>query len=143
MYKQRFLEHYPGLILPRAMVGIVLFFNLQCALVYLFSPTLYSTNFELTGIPGVTVIKGMAILFIMWNIPYAFALADPQKNKTSYLQACLMQMVGLIGESIISLSLPEGHMTLHVAIDRFILFDGIGLILLCLGLFCIPRKANY
>jgi hypothetical protein len=140
MCKKKFLEHYPGLIIPRAAVGIVLFFNLQCTLVFLISPAIYAASFELTGLPGAVVIRGMAVLFIMWNVPYAFALASPLKYKTSYLQACIMQTVGLVGEALIGLSIPNGYLTLNMTLHRFIIFDGIGLVLLCLGFFGIPRK---
>jgi hypothetical protein len=140
MCKKKFLEHYPGLIIPRAAVGIVLFLNLQCALVFLLSPAAYASSFELTGLPGITVIRAMAVLFMMWNVPYIFALVDPLKYKTSYLQACIMQTVGLLGETFIGRSLPDGHLMLDLAITRFIIFDGIGLVVLCLGFLCIPRK---
>jgi hypothetical protein len=142
MFKKRLQSHYPGLIISRAGIGIVLFINLQCAIVFFLSPASYTASFELTGLPGETVIRGMALLILMWNIPYIFALINPHSYKTSYLQACLMQTTGLLGETLISLSLPTGHMAIQAALQRFIIFDGIGLLLLCLGYFSIPETVN-
>ena len=41
-----------------------------------------------------------------------------------------MQAIGLIGETVLLVLLPTGHATLNSTVQRFILFDGIGLLLL-------------
>lgn len=132
--------HYPRLFISRAAVGIVLFINIQCAIVFLLSPAQYAGSFELTGVSGNAAIRGMAVLFCMWNIPYVFALLDPVKNMTSYLQACLMQATGLLGESMIAFTLPENHSLLFEGLRRFLLFDAIGLVILCLGYLVIRKR---
>jgi hypothetical protein len=134
-----FFSHYPGLLLSRAAIAIVLFFNLQCAIQFLISPADYAAGFELIGLPGTIFIRGTAILFLMWNVPYVFALFHPQRYRISYLQAILMQFIAVTGETILRVSLPAGHSLLNASLGRFILFDGFGLVLLIIGYLLIPR----
>lgn len=119
--------------LARLFMAIVLFFNLQCAFQFMFFPTSFSPSFELIGLSGDYSIRGMGILFLMWNVPYIFAAIQPVKNKTSYLQSLIMQSIGLVGETCLLITIPIGHAPLSSSISRFILFDGIGLLLISLG----------
>jgi hypothetical protein len=123
-------------------VVIVVFINLQCAINFLMTPSQFAPAFELTGIPGEVAIRGFAILFIMWNVPYIFALINPIKYKVSYIEALIMQAIGLIGEYILTLTIPMSHIELQTSIQRFITFDGIGLILLIAGFWLIPKKSD-
>ncbi len=51
---------------------------------------------------------GMGVLFLMWNVPYAVALWHPLRHRISLYEALAMQAIGLLGESLIYLSLsPE------------------------------------
>lgn len=122
-------------ILTRALIGIVVLFNLQCALVFLISPSDYAPGFELSGTPGVLIVRGLGILFLMWTIPYLFALSGPVRRRASLIEAVLMQGIGLAGESLLLLSLPAGHAVLRETATRFIMFDGSGLVLLLIALF--------
>lgn len=117
-------------LLSRLLIGLVLLSNLECAAVFLIHPEQFTYAYELSGIPGEAAIRGFAILFIMWNIPYIFALAQPLKNYLSLIEANLMQFAGLIGESWLITQIPLPHELLRSSIARFIIFDGIGLILL-------------
>jgi hypothetical protein len=114
----------------RFLIGTVLFFNLQCAFVFLFWPDVYTADFELTGAGGIAAVQGMGLLFVMWNIPYMVAIIDPLHYWTSLVEAVCMQAVGVGGEIILALGLPSGHPVLLSGIQRFILFDTVGL--LCL-----------
>lgn len=143
MSEKGFLHRYPKLLIARAAVGVVLFLNIQCSLLFFYSPGGYAASFELTGTGGVTTIRGIALLFLMWNIPYIFALLHPIKHKISYLEACLMQTTGLIGEALIMFSLPAGHAILRDSIGRFIWFDAVGLVILCIGFLIIPNISNH
>jgi hypothetical protein len=125
--------------LSRILIGLVIFFNLQCALLFLISPSAYASSFELTGFSAQIVISSFGILFIMWNIPYLFALYQPIKYQTSLIQAVLMQTIGFIGESILLLNIPASHNVLRTSIWRFIVFDGLGLVALLIGLFIVRR----
>jgi len=44
----------------------------------------------------------------MWNVPYLVALWNPRRNRVSLWEALVMQVVGVIGESIILFSIPAG-----------------------------------
>jgi hypothetical protein len=111
----------------RFLVGIVFFFNIQCALAFVFAPGSFSPGFELRGEVGVWMVQALGILFFMWNVPYAIALIDPFKHITSVFEATLMQAIGLVGESILSASIFPDHAIIRATLLRFILFDGIGL----------------
>ena len=126
-------------IFARLLIGLVTFFNLQCALYFLFRPADYAPGFELTGVPGSAIVQGMGLLFIMWNIPYLFALVNPLKYTVSLVEAVIMQAVGVFGETILLLDLKGEHPLVRASVLRFIYFDGGGLVLLALALFLILR----
>jgi hypothetical protein len=133
---------FPGftrLNLGRLLIGLVLFFNLQCAVLFLVSPSSYAPSFELSGFTGEIVISSLGILFIMWNIPYLFALHHPVKNRISLIQAVLMQATGFVGESILWLNTSPDHELMRASIFRFMLFDGGGLLLLLAAFLLIKR----
>lgn len=119
--------------LARGFVGIVLFINLQCALLFIWRPQDYSPGFELTGAVGAAAVRGMGVLFLMWNVPYVFATLHPRKYRTSLYEAIIMQTIGVIGETLILWSLPELHQLARLTVTRFILFDACGLMALCLA----------
>jgi hypothetical protein len=123
----------------RLLIAVVLAWNLECALAFLLNPAAYAPGFELTGIPGEAAVRGFAILFVMWNIPYLLALWHPQRQRLSLWEALAMQSVGVIGESLIFLSLPPGYAVLHSSILRFIIFDAAGVVLL-VGAVLIRKK---
>lgn len=119
-----------ALLIARILIAIVTFFNLQCAAVFLISPARYAPAFEVSGIPGSSFISALGILFIMWNVPYIFALTHPVKHRTSLIQAVIMQAIGLVGETILYLNTPAIHSILRQSTLRFIIFDGGGLLFL-------------
>ncbi len=121
-------------IIPRVLIGVVLLLNVQCAVLFLAAPGLFAPGFELSGIPGDMMVRGMGILFLMWNIPYGFALSDPWKRKISLVEAVLMQASGLVGECMLVLSLPSGHAWLRSTGLRFIYFDAGGFLFLAAAL---------
>ncbi len=114
----------------RLWIGGVLFFNVQCALAFLIQPQAYAGAFELQGTAGDVMVRSMGILFLMWNVPYVFALLHPVSHRLSLWQAWGMQAIGLLGETILLASLPEGHAALRATATRFIWFDGVGLLAL-------------
>lgn len=116
--------------LARLLIGLVSGWNLECALAFLWRPGDYMAGFELTGMSGIALVRGMGILFLMWNVPYAFACWHPRRQRISLLEALIMQAIGLLGETALWFSLPPGHMALRGTAMRFILFDGLGLALL-------------
>jgi hypothetical protein len=116
--------------LARLLIGIVTLWNLQAALVFTLRPQVYAPSFMLTGLPGETAVRGVGVLFIMWNIPYLVALWHPRRYRLALGLALVMQLAGVIGESLILITIPAGYLVLHLSILRFIFFDGAGVLLL-------------
>jgi len=132
-----------NLLLARLAILLVLLWNVQCALAFLLSPGRYAAGFELSGAPGEAAVRGMGVLFLMWNIPYAVALWNPLRFRISLYEASAMQAIGLLGESLIWLSLPPAHATLQASLLRFIAFDGAGLLLLLLAVWLVQREIHW
>ena len=122
------------------LIGLVFFFNIQCALAFIFFPQTYVGGFELSGLPGQAVVRGFGILFLMWNVPYAVALWRPVRNRLSLYEAVIMQAIGLLGESAIYWSLDAGHEAARQTLLRFIIFDGSGLIALLAAVWLVNRR---
>jgi hypothetical protein len=122
-----------SLLLTRLAIFPVFLWNIQCAVAFLVWPQRFAAAFELSGAPGVAALRGVGVLFLMWNIPYAVALWNPLRYRISLFEATAMQATGLLGETLIWLSLPLAHSVLRASLLRFIAFDGIGLALLLLA----------
>ncbi len=114
----------------RLLIAAVVAWNLECALAFLRQPQAFAPAFELSGVPGAAAVRGVAVLFLMWNVPYLVALWHPRRHRLSLGEAIVMQAVGLLGESWILAQLPEGHAVLRASLLRFIVFDAAGLLLL-------------
>lgn len=123
------------------LIGLVLLWNLQAALVFIINPYPYIPSFQLEGNSGRVMVQGLGILFLMWNIPYFFACWNPFRYRISLIEANLMQLIGLVGETLLRTSLPPNEVVLRATASRFILFDGAGLLLLLIALW-ITRPLN-
>lgn len=126
----------------RILIAIVVIWNLQCALAFLLNPGLFALGFELSGVPGFAAVRGFAILFVMWNIPYLVALWNPQRYRVSLFEALAMQIIGVFGESLILLSIPLEHSSLHASLQRFIMFDATGVLCLLGAIFLSSPLSN-
>jgi hypothetical protein len=116
--------------LARAVVGLVFAWNLSCGVSFILQPDSYVAAFELTGMPGRTVVQGFGILFLMWNATYPPVLFRPRAHRTLFAIILVQQLIGVAGETALWLELPAGHPALQATGQRFILFDGVGLLLL-------------
>ena len=116
--------------LSRLLIAAVFVWNIQCAVVFLVSPAPYAAGFELEGTTGEAMVRGMGVLFLMWNVPYAVALWHPVRFRVALAEALVMQSIGLIGESLILATLPPANLLARTSIARFIGFDAAGLLLL-------------
>jgi len=56
--------------------------------------------------------------------------------------ALAMQFIGLAGESLILITLPQGHTLLSTSITRFIAFDASGLVLLAGAFWLLNRNGE-
>ena len=113
--------------LARLALGVVFFFNVNCALAFIARPGAYVHGFEVSGLPGEALVRGMGILFLMWNVTYPLAIWNPRRYRLLFLIIIVQQAIGLTGETWMLLTLPQGHAPLATTGLRFILFDGGGL----------------
>lgn len=118
----------------RGAVGFVFALNVSCALAFLFQPDLYSSGFELNGISGRAMVQALGILFLMWNATYPPVLARPQSQQTLFGIVLLQQVIGLVGETWLWFQLPAQHQALAATGLRFIVFDGLGLVIMGIAL---------
>ncbi len=128
--------------IARILIGLVFFWNIQCALAFILWPERFSPGFELSGAPGAAAIRGLGVLFLMWNVPYAVALWQPVRQRWSLYEAIAMQGIGLVGESLIFAGIPVAHSLARSSILRFIAFDAAGLLILLAALL-ISRVAQF
>ncbi len=137
------MEHKQRLVwISRFLIGLVLFFNVQCALVFLISPANFAPGFELQGVVGDSMVRAMGILFLMWNVPYVIAVMHPVRRRISLYEALVMQAIGLIGETVLLVTFPAGHPVLRETVGRFIFFDGAGLGFLLIALILTIRQPS-
>lgn len=111
----------------RLVVGAVFAVNVWCALVFILQPEQFVAGFELQGVAGLVLVQGMGILFLMWNATYPPVLYDPRKYITLFAVLLVQQLIGVVGETWLWLSLPPGHANLSASGARFIAFDAAGL----------------
>ena len=128
--------------IARLCIGLVTAWNFQAAVIFIFSPSRFVGAYELSGTAGEAAVRGVGVLFLMWNIPYLLALYHPIRYRLALTLSLLMQFVGLIGESYILSTIPVEHVILRSSILRFIAFDGAGLLFLVTAYF-LTRENSY
>lgn len=126
----------------RLVVGIVFFFNVTCALAFIARPGDYAPSFEVSGLPGEILVRGMGILFLMWNATYPPVLARPDRQRVLFAVILAQQAIGVIGETAMWVTLPPGHPALWSTGLRFILFDSAGLVGMGLAFWTLVRGAG-
>ena len=114
--------------LARLALGVVFVFNVNCALAFIARPAAYAPGFEVSGVAGEALVRGVGILFLMWNATYPLAIWNPRRYRWLFLIIVAQQVIGLMGETWMLLALPPGHAPLATTGWRFILFDGGGLV---------------
>jgi hypothetical protein len=118
----------------RILICLVLLDNFQAAVFFMASPDRYIPGFDLSGPAGRIAIQSIGILFLMWCVPYFFAAVHPIRFRVSHIEACIMQAVGIICQTVLLFSLPHGLVATPVSLERFIIFDFAGLVLLLAAL---------
>ncbi len=127
-------------LLARLLILPVLAWNVQCAAAFLLWPEAYAPGFGLAGVPGAAAVRGMGILFLMWNVPYAVAAWNPLRWRVSLHEAAAMQAIGLLGESLLLAGLPASENLLRASVLRFVVFDAAGLLLLLAAVVLVARQ---
>lgn len=130
--------------LARLALAVVFFFNVSCALAFIVRPAAYAPGFEVSGVAGEALVRGVGILFLMWNVTYPLAIYDPRRYRWLFLIVIVQQAIGLAGETWMLLTLPPGHAALATTGWRFVAFDGGGLVamLLTFTLMQLPRSSS-
>jgi hypothetical protein len=121
--------------LARIFVSGVFIANLSAAIPFVLYPERFVHSFELNGIPGEVSVRGMGILFLMWNATYPPVIIHPNRYRVLFGVMLLQQVIGLIGESMMWAALPSNHTALGLTGFRFMRFDFYGLIVLLLAFF--------
>ena len=114
--------------LARLALIVVFCFNVSCALAFVARPEAYAPGFEVSGAVGEILVRGIGILFLMWNVTYPLAIWHPWRYRWLFLIIIAQQAIGLTGETWMLLTLPPGHAPLAATGLRFIAFDGGGLV---------------
>ena len=114
--------------LARLALGVVFFFNITCALAFVVRPSAYMHGFEVSGVAGEALVRGIGILFLMWNTTYPLAISHPWRYRWLFVIVLVQQAIGLAGETWMLLALPPGHDALAATGWRFVAFDSGGLV---------------
>ena len=128
--------------IARLLIAVVTVWNLQAAVAFWLKPDAYAPAFALAGEPGAVAVRGTALLFIMWNIPYLVALWHPLVHRLSLWEAQTMQVIGLVGESAIFVMLPAEYAILRASILRYIAFDAVGALLLVVAVILVGVEVH-
>lgn len=117
----------------RLAFAIVFVVNVQCALGFIVDPGSYVGSYELSGVEGEVAVQGLGVAFLMWNVTYPAVIVNPRRFRALGVVVLIQQVVGLVGESWILATLPEGHEVLAGGIQLFINFDAFGLVIMVLS----------
>lgn len=130
-------------IISRLLYLAVFISNMICIVSFVINPSDYIDSYQLNGSAGAeAAVIGMGIAFAMWNVTYPFYIFSRKNDKKLGLIIIVQQIVGLLGETYIKLGLGNEHTVLISSIDRFIIFDAGGLILLIIGFILINKIKN-
>lgn len=115
--------------LNRAAFAVVFAINVWCAVVFITSPQAFVGAYELQGVAGEAAVRGMGVVFLMWNVTYPLYIFKPDKYRVLGGIIIAQQAIGCLGETFILLTLGGGHDLLASSIMRFIAFDVGGLVI--------------
>ena len=123
------MDYYrTSLWLARLALVVIFFFNVTCALAFVARPSDYAHGFEVSGVVGEVLVRGIGILFLMWNVTYPLVIWHPWRHHRLFVIVIVQQAIGLAGETWMLLTLPPGHAALETTGWRFVAFDGGGLV---------------
>ena len=128
----------------RLAFAAVFVVNVQCALQFVLVPGAFAGAYELDGVAGEAAVRGIGIAFLMWNATYPAFVAAPGRFRVLGWVILVQQAIGLVGESLLLCGLPSGHEVLAVSVVRFIVFDGVGLVLMGAAFACmlVAQRGN-
>ncbi len=127
--------------IARLLVLVVFVVNVQCALQFVLWPWDYVGAYQLEGASAEAVVRSIGICFLMWNTTYPPVIVRPARYRMLFCVVIAQQLVGLVGESMLFLSLGPELPVLASSVMRFIVFDGAGLVLLAVA-FALTRTKS-
>ena len=119
--------------IARLALGAVFFLNVSCAVAFIARPQAYTMSFEVHGVGGAALIRGIGVLFLMWNATYPCAIWHPWRHRWLLLIILAQQIIGVAGETWMLWMLPSGHAALEASGWRFVAFDTAGLVAMALA----------
>ena len=119
--------------ISRVLVATVFLVNVQCAVQFIIWPDAYTAAYQVEGASAEVMVRTVGICFLMWNATYPPVIAHPTRYRVLFGVVIAQQLVGLIGESALLLTLEPGLEVLASSIMRFIAFDAAGLVLLVIA----------
>lgn len=125
----------------RIAVAAVCAWNLSAAVPFTLAPDRYVAAFEVSGPGAEALVRGLGILFLMWQVPFLPVVWHPRRYRTCLLVILAMQAVGLAGELWMMATLSPAHAALRATGTRFVAFDAAGLALLAAA-YAITRSAR-
>lgn len=123
----------------RILIVVVFFINVQCAVQFVIWPDAYTGAYQLEGASAEAVVRSVGICFLMWNATYPPVIVRPGKYRVLFGVVLCQQAIGLVGESLLYLSLGPDLPVLASSVMRFIVFDAAGLVALGAA-FLLTRK---
>ena len=123
----------------RIVVLAVFIMNVQCAISFIVWPEAYMASYALSGLSGKVVMRSIGIAFLMWNATYPAVIWSPYRHKLIFAIVLLQQVIGLIGESLLCISILGQSDVLVSSLLRFIIFDGVGLALMAFAFILVMR----
>ena len=128
--------------LGRVLIGTVLFINVQCALLFLLQPRVYVPGFGLEGGMGIVYVRGIGLLFLMWNVPYFRCSVGPNEESSFVVRGDRHADDRFGGRNAAAAEFTSraSGASQH-SVRRFILFDAVGLVLLLLAVW-VTRVTN-
>ena len=125
----------------RALVALVFLVNVQCAVQFIAWPGDYTAAYQLEGASAPAVVQSIGICFLMWNVTYPPVIVQPHRFRVLFGVVLAQQLVGLVGETLLYLSLGPNLTVMAASIMRFIAFDAAGLVLLAIA-FALSRTRS-
>ncbi len=118
----------------RVCFTVVFVWNVLCAFQFLVAPASFAGAYQLSGTAGEAAVRGMGVVFLMWNATYPAFLVNPVRFKVLGWVIAVQQLIGCVGEAFILAALPaSGFDLLAASIQRFLIFDAVGLALMVLS----------
>lgn len=117
----------------RLVFTAVFVMNVVCALQFIVDPAAFVGAYQLEGAGAEAAVRGMGIVFLMWNATYPLFIVRPVKQKALGIIILIQQAIGCVGESFVLFALPADADVLAASIMRFTMCDAIGLVLMTLA----------